>query len=229
MFSCAAIVLGSSWASAQVTGDPQRGAQVYRACAACHSLRPDVHLTGPSLAGVWGRQAGTIRSFTRYSDALQASGIFWETEVLDAWLDDPAELVPGTSMSFPGIGDDAQRADLVAFLRDAMAPGGAAAVVERGLIPAAMADGQLPPSMRSASPSARVAAVRYCGDAYHVETADGAETRVWEMNLRFKTDGSERGPAPGQPVLIPSGMMGDRASLVFSSPREIASFVQSQC
>lgn len=216
-------------AFAQENGNPEHGAQLYRACAACHSLRPDVHLTGPSLAGVWGRQAGAVEGFRRYSEALRSSGLLWQPGALDPWLANPAEMVPGTFMTFPGIEDDAQRADLIAFLREATAPGGDEAVVAQGLVSAEMADGQLPPALRSASPSQQVAAVTYCGDAYRVTTADGAETPFWEMNLRLKTDGSERGPEPGKPVIIPGGMMGDRGSLVFSSPEEIGAFIQRQC
>ena len=216
-------------AFAQDSGDPQRGAQFYRACAACHSLRPDIHLTGPSLAGLWGRKAGTVEGFHRYSEALRSSGLLWRPEALDPWLANPAAMVPGAFMTFPGARDDVQRADLIAFLREAMAPGGDEAVVAQGLLSADMADGQVPPALRSAPSSQQVTAVSYCGDAYRITTADGAETPFWEMNLRLKTDGSERGPEPGKPVIIPGGMMGDRASLVFSSPEEISTVVQRQC
>jgi len=48
---------------------------VYGACGACHSLEPDRNMTGPSLAELWNRKAGTLPSFHRYSGALQSSGI----------------------------------------------------------------------------------------------------------------------------------------------------------
>ncbi len=51
----------------------------------------------------------------------------------------------------------------------------------------------------------------------------------WEFNLRLKTDSSERGPAIGQPVLVGAGMMGDRAQVVFSHPRELPAFVTARC
>ncbi|HZR01818.1 MAG TPA: c-type cytochrome, partial [Burkholderiales bacterium] len=56
-------------------GDAARGASVFSACAACHSLEPGENLTGPSLAHVWGRKAGTLPDFHRYSEALQRSGV----------------------------------------------------------------------------------------------------------------------------------------------------------
>ena len=51
-------------------GDAEKGAAVFRACAACHSLKPDRNMTGPSLAGFWERKAGALASFERYSPAL---------------------------------------------------------------------------------------------------------------------------------------------------------------
>jgi hypothetical protein len=55
-------------------GDAVRGRQNFGACAACHSLEPDRNMTGPSLANLWGRKAGGLVSFERYSDALKSSG-----------------------------------------------------------------------------------------------------------------------------------------------------------
>ena len=66
------------------SGDAKQGAQLYRACAACHSLAPDRNMTGPSLAGIWGRKAGSLKSFARYSPALQASNVVWNGTTFDA-------------------------------------------------------------------------------------------------------------------------------------------------
>ena len=62
-------------AQANAAGDAERGQRVFRQCAACHSLEPRRHLTGPSLARIWKRKAGTIEGFPQYSDALKKSGI----------------------------------------------------------------------------------------------------------------------------------------------------------
>src|SRR6266436_3660966 len=75
------------------SGDAESGAQLYRACAGCHSLVPDRNMTGPSLSGVWGRKAGTLQSFERYSPALKASVVVWDAAALDQWLKAPAELI----------------------------------------------------------------------------------------------------------------------------------------
>ena len=96
--------------------DAERGAKAYRACVACHSLEPGRHLTGLSLANVLGRKAGDAPGFQRYSDALKRSGIVWDEKTLDAWLRDPAVVIPGNAMTFGGIKDEKVRRDLIAYL-----------------------------------------------------------------------------------------------------------------
>ncbi len=59
------------------SGDASRGQQDFRACAPCHSLERDRNKTGPCLANLWGRKAGSLPSFERYSDAVKSSGIIW--------------------------------------------------------------------------------------------------------------------------------------------------------
>ncbi len=87
-------------------------------CAGCHALEPDRRRLGPSLAGVFGRRAGTVPGY-RYSRALKESGILWNATTLDAWLANPAEFVSGSRMPFPGIGNPRDRADLIAFFERA--------------------------------------------------------------------------------------------------------------
>src|SRR4051812_43624429 len=97
---------------AHAEGDASRGEKLYQNCNACHALEPNRNLTGPSLAGVVGRKAGGLDSFTRYSDPLKSSGIVWDEKSLDAWLADPRHLVPGNEMIFPGIKNSQQRGDI---------------------------------------------------------------------------------------------------------------------
>src|SRR6266571_4510768 len=97
--------------------DSARGQRVFGACAACHALEPDRSMTGPSLANLWQRKAGSLASFPRYSSALKSSSVVWDDLTLDAWLHDPAHFIPGNTMTFRGIPDGQQRADLVAFLK----------------------------------------------------------------------------------------------------------------
>jgi cytochrome c len=75
-------------------------------------------MTGPSLANLWGRRAGGLASFPRYSAALRSSGITWNDATLDEWIRDPQRFVPGNDMTFQGIKDGKERAGLVTFLKD---------------------------------------------------------------------------------------------------------------
>ena len=210
-------------------GDARRGAQVYRTCVACHSLEPGVHLSGPSLANLWGKPAGKIEGFVRYSKGLKAADFVWNADTLFAWLADPQVMVPDTYMTFRGLEDEQSRADIVAFLKLAMAPGGDKRVVEQGLVPAASVRGQQPQPLAGASDKARVTAIRHCGDSYFISTANGATTPFWEMNVRLKVDTRSTGPRPGKPVVTGAGMLGDRVSVVFSSIEEIKRFIEEKC
>src|SRR5206468_767376 len=170
-------------------GNPSRGAAVFGQCAACHSVEPGVHLTGPSLAAIWGRRAGTVGGFGRYSSAIKHAGITWDAPTLDRWLARPEALVPETTMTFPSVADARQRADLIAYLKAVTA--GHAPLAPSGEMMGAGSRSDL----KQAGKDRRVTAVRHCGDAYHVTTEAGRTTPFWEFNLRFKTDSSPLGPS----------------------------------
>jgi len=104
--------------SLSVSGDAEAGKRVFAVCRSCHSAEEGRNGLGPSLAGLGGRQAGSIEGFT-YSDAVKASGVTWTPENLDKWLVNSAELIPGNRMSQlfrPGVQDDEKRANLIAYL-----------------------------------------------------------------------------------------------------------------
>ena len=207
--------------AASAASDPAEGAKAFQLCAACHSLRPGVNMTGPSLAGVWGRRAGSLASFPRYSAALVGSGVVWDERTLDPWLADPAAFIPHNHMTIEGVADAKARADLIALLHLAGADGptGAAATVPE----------TNEPDLKTEPPARQVRAISLCGDTYRVITADNGTREFWERNLRFETDQSARGPRPGAPVIMPAGMMGDRAAVIFARPEEIAGFVKRGC
>jgi cytochrome c len=215
--------------------DASRGQQDFRACAPCHSLEPDRNMTGPSLANLWGRKAGGLSSFERYSDALKSSGIIWNDRALDGWLTDPERMVPKNEMPFEGIKDARVRADLLAFLKDATKPGAApersaqAQMKGMGGMMGGMMGGRRDPNLKSLEPGKQVKAITYCHDTYRVITADGKTRPFWERNLRFMTDSSQDGPEKGAPAIMPAGMMGDRAAVIFAAPEEIAKMVESRC
>ena len=229
LVASAAIFISAAFNAAHADGNPQRGAMVYGACASCHSLEPNLQLTGPSLAGIWGKKAASVSNFPRYSEALKKRDFVWDEVTLFAWLADPNAFVPGTYMTFRGIRDDKARSDLIAFLRLALIPDGAKLVVAQRLIPAEEARGQAPDALEAAGPEARVTAIRHCRNSFFVATADGKERPFWELNLRIKVDSGATGPKGGKPVLIPAGGQGDRGSVVFSDPAEIGRVIEEKC
>lgn len=199
-------------------GDVKRGAAAFKACVACHSTEPGRHLTGPSLAEVYGRKAGSESGFLRYSDALRKSGVVWDERTLDAWLASPEKLIPRNDMAFPGVKDTQARRDLIAYLK---------AVSQEKDAP--RAGGPRMPRLKTAQPDSLVKAIRYCKDTYFVTTEAGETVKIWEFNLRLKTDSSEYGPHAGRPVLVGVGMQRDRAAVVFAAPSEIGAMIKQRC
>jgi cytochrome c len=104
-------------------GDPARGERVFQRCYSCHSVDPHETATmqGPSLYRVLGRRAASLDGF-EYSDALKergAEGLVWNEATLDAFVADPRTTIPGVSMGFFGLDEAQDRADLIAYLRQA--------------------------------------------------------------------------------------------------------------
>jgi cytochrome c len=189
-------------------------------------------MTGPSLAEVWNRKSGSLPSFPRYSPALKSAGIIWNDDTLDEWIKDPQHFIPGNTMTFPGMGNARQRADLLAFLKDATQPGHGPKTAQGGNQMGgmmAMMGGGAAPNLKKLDPEDRVQSINHCGDTYKVATADGKTRDFWERDLRFKTDVSDDGPQKGVPAIVPAGMMGDRADVIFASPDEISALISHQC
>src|SRR6266513_5759604 len=203
---CMMIFALPAWA---VNGDAGRGQRAFGACAPCHALEPNRNMTGPSLAEVWNRKSGSLPSFPRYSPALKSAGIIWNDDTLGEWIKDPQHFIPGNTMTFPGIKDARQRADLLAFLKDATRPGHAPKTAQGGnQMGGMMMGGGRVPNLKKLDPEDRVQSINHCGDTYKVATADGKIRDFWERNLRFKTDASGEGPQKGAPALVGAGMMG---------------------
>lgn len=114
----AALAIGLSAAGAQAAGDPEAGKKAFAKCKACHQLDAGKNGVGPSLAGIFGRKAGTVEGF-RYSDAMKAKAVTWNEETIAAYLADPKGYIPGNKMVFPGIKKESELADVIAYLKDA--------------------------------------------------------------------------------------------------------------
>jgi len=94
----------------------EHGAQVVKQCQSCHNFQEGQGAKiGPDLYGVVGRPVASKANFN-YSAALKAKGGTWTFEALNKWLTDPRGDVPGTAMTFAGIANEKQRADVIAYL-----------------------------------------------------------------------------------------------------------------
>lgn len=98
--------------------DAAKGKKVFAKCMACHALEAGKNKIGPTLHGIIGRKAATVEGFT-YSDAMKNSGLTWDEATLDKYLTSPKTAVPGNKMVFPGLTKPDDRANVIAYLKEA--------------------------------------------------------------------------------------------------------------
>lgn len=119
-FSLVAAVCLGQVAAADEIGDADRGAALFEQCSGCHEVGADArNRIGPVLNDVFGRPAASVAGF-RYSKAFEragAKGLEWHIDTLSSFLENPRAIVPRTRMSFRGLSDPQERADLIAYLR----------------------------------------------------------------------------------------------------------------
>ena len=101
--------------TAAVAGDVKAGKKVFRKCKACHKLEEGKNGAGPHLVGIFGRTAGAVEGF-KYSKAMSASGIVWDTETLTAFLTKPKKYLKGTKMAFGGLKKPEDIENVLAYL-----------------------------------------------------------------------------------------------------------------
>lgn len=115
----AALVVITAMPAASYAQDVAAGENSFKKCRACHVIDKDQNRVGPSLLGVVGRKAGTHPNFA-YSKAMLdagAAGVVWDEATLAKYLKNPKDMVKGTKMSFAGIKDDAEIANLIAYMK----------------------------------------------------------------------------------------------------------------
>jgi len=96
--------------------DAAKGADVFKKCGACHTdQKGGPNGIGPQLWGVVGRGRATEAGFA-YSDALKGKPGAWDWDTLGQWLKSPKDFAPGTKMTFAGLSNPQDRADVIAYL-----------------------------------------------------------------------------------------------------------------
>ena len=99
------------------TADPAKGAEVFKKCAACHTVTSGgANGIGPNLYATMGEPIGQGKAGFAFSDALKAVGGNWDFQKMDAWLTSPKKFAPGTKMTFAGLSKPEDRANLAVYL-----------------------------------------------------------------------------------------------------------------
>ena len=104
-------------------GDAAKGKVAYAKCAICHQIGPGAQtLVGPELNGIVGRKAAAVAEYGMYSPGMKKLGVegfVWSPENLEKWIADPKVMIPDSPMalSFQGIADARERADIIAYLK----------------------------------------------------------------------------------------------------------------
>ena len=104
--------------------DVAAGEKVFTKCMQCHRIGVGAtNFYGPVLNGLIGRKAGTVPGY-KYSDAMMTSGITWDATTLSAYLKQPKHEVPGVAMTFPGLKDQADIDNVIAYVSQFRRDGG---------------------------------------------------------------------------------------------------------
>ena len=105
--------------SARADGDAEAGKKVFNKCKACHTATEEKNKVGPHLVGVIGRTAGTLEGFKYSKSMVEAGegGLVWDEEKLTEYLHKPKDMIKKTKMAFPGLKDDEDIANVIAYLK----------------------------------------------------------------------------------------------------------------
>ncbi|MEL7257446.1 MAG: c-type cytochrome [Pseudomonadota bacterium] len=106
----------SGFAALVAAADIAAGERAYKKCAACHVPDEEQNRVGPHLVNLVDREIASVDGFN-YSGALTELGGVWDLDRLSAWLENPREFAPGNKMSFRGVSDEEERANIIGYLQ----------------------------------------------------------------------------------------------------------------
>jgi cytochrome c len=166
------------------SADPAKGEQVFKKCTACHNAdKGGANALGPNLWGVLGEPIGKGAHGFAFSEALAGKGGTWDWNTLSDWLANPKKFAPGTKMTFAGLSNPEDRANVIAFLNahsDAPKP-----------LPAAPAEAAAPAAGDKASAEAAGAGAEKAANEPVLNEATAAKGPQ-------KSIGGEAAPKPAQ-------------------------------
>lgn len=114
----------ASLPAAYQNADLDNGQAKFALCKSCHTTASGgADMTGPNLFGLFGRKAGSKPGFA-YSAGLKAASFTWDAAHLDKWIANPRGMIPMTKMTFIGMENPKDRADVIAYLKVATSPAG---------------------------------------------------------------------------------------------------------
>ncbi len=115
LFGCTAGIMFMMTTGVMAAGDAANGEKLAKKCTACHTLEEGgKNRLGPNLFDILDKPAGEVEGY-KYSDAMLSSGITWDTATFTDFITKPKKVLKGTKMSFGGLKNAAQRADLLAY------------------------------------------------------------------------------------------------------------------
>jgi cytochrome c len=114
------VAVSSTQPAVAQTGDAENGKDLFKVCRPCHQVGPGAkNGIGPNLNGIVGSKAGTVAGFV-YSDPNKQAGVdglIWTDDTLFKYLENPAAFMPGNKMTYAGMKNEADRRDLIAYLK----------------------------------------------------------------------------------------------------------------